>query len=114
MSNPSTSNERLALNQKRVDESLARLKADGRSTTPEYQMDVSFPPMTPEERAAYSYAHREYFNGNPEATQKDCKHGYVLPDRCRYTAHLGCDCGEYPPLKWNPEKGQYEVNEPPK
>lgn len=51
---------------------------------------------------------RKYFNGNPDATQKNCKHGWVLPDRCRYNARLGCDCGEYPPLKWNQDKGQYE------
>lgn len=51
---------------------------------------------------------REYFNGNPDATQKNCKYGYVLPDRCRYMAHKGCACGEYPPLKWNADKGQYE------
>lgn len=43
-----------------------------------------------------------------EATQRNCKHGWVLPDRCRYTAHLGCDCGEYPPLRWNEETKQYE------
>lgn len=29
--------------------------------------------------------------------QDKCVHGYVLPDRCRYTRHLGCDCGAYPP-----------------
>jgi len=30
--------------------------------------------------------------------QNNCVHGYVLPDRCRYTRHLGCDCGAYPPI----------------
>lgn len=30
--------------------------------------------------------------------QNNCKYGYVLPDRCRYTRHLGCDCGAYPPI----------------
>lgn len=44
----------------------------------------------------------------PESSQKNCKYGYVLPDRCRYMAHKGCECGEYPPLKWNADKGQYE------
>lgn len=29
--------------------------------------------------------------------QNHCKYGFVLPDRCRYTRHLGCDCGAYPP-----------------
>lgn len=46
---------------------------------------------------------------NPtDATQKNCTHGFVLPDRCRYNPRLGCDCGEYKPLTWNAEKHQYE------
>lgn len=36
--------------------------------------------------------------------QNNCTYGYVLPDRCQYMAHLGCDCGAYPPLKWDGEK----------
>lgn len=36
---------------------------------------------------------------NLDPIQNNCKYGYVLPDRCRYTRHLGCDCGAYPPLK---------------
>ena len=40
--------------------------------------------------------------------QDDCKYGWVLPDRCRYTPRLGCDCGAYPPRLWNEEKGFYE------
>jgi hypothetical protein len=31
--------------------------------------------------------------------QNNCKYGWVLPDRCRYNARLGCDCGAYPPIK---------------
>ena len=31
--------------------------------------------------------------------QNNCVYGYVLPDRCRYMRHLGCDCGAYPPIK---------------
>ncbi len=31
--------------------------------------------------------------------QNNCKYGFVLPDRCRYTRHLGCDCGAYPPIE---------------
>lgn len=38
-------------------------------------------------------------NPNLDPIQNNCKYGYVLPDRCRYTAHLGCDCGAYPPIK---------------
>lgn len=34
-----------------------------------------------------------------DSIQNHCKYGYVLPDRCRYTSHLGCDCGAYPPIK---------------
>jgi hypothetical protein len=37
--------------------------------------------------------------GVTDTIQDDCKHGYILPDRCRYTRHLGCDCGAYPPIK---------------
>lgn len=40
----------------------------------------------------------------PSSIQDNCTYGYVLPDRCRYTAHLGCNCGAYPPLKWDGEK----------
>jgi len=43
-----------------------------------------------------------------DAAQKNCKYGWVLPDRCRYNPRLGCDCGEYRALNWNPDKGQYE------
>jgi len=31
--------------------------------------------------------------------QDNCVYGYILPDRCRYVRHLGCDCGAYPPIK---------------
>lgn len=36
--------------------------------------------------------------------QNDCKYGFVFSDRCRYNPRLGCDCGAYPPLKWDGEK----------
>lgn len=36
--------------------------------------------------------------------QDRCKYGWVLPDRCRYNPTLGCDCGAYPPLKWDGQK----------
>ncbi len=42
-----------------------------------------------------------------EHIQDNCTHGYVLPDRCRYTAHLGCDCGAYRPLRWDAVTQQY-------
>ena len=35
----------------------------------------------------------------PCTRQAKCKYGWVLPDRCRYTRHLGCDCGAYPPIE---------------
>lgn len=41
---------------------------------------------------------------NLDPVQDNCKYGFVLPDRCRYTAHLGCDCGAYPPLVWDGDK----------
>lgn len=40
-------------------------------------------------------------------TQKNCKYGFVLPDRCRYNPLLGCDCGEYPAMVWNEEEQRY-------
>lgn len=30
--------------------------------------------------------------------QDCCTHGYVLPDRCRYSSRTGCDCGAYPAI----------------
>ena len=48
---------------------------------------------------------------DPDHIQDNCKYGWVLPDRCRYTAHLGCDCGAYRPLKWDSEKQQYTDRE---
>lgn len=36
--------------------------------------------------------------------QENCKYGYVLPDRCRYNSITGCDCGAYPPIRYNDEK----------
>lgn len=55
---------------------------------------------------------REYYNPVPDATQKNCKHGWVLPDRCRYNPLLGCDCGEYP--AWTKERWKefYEQIQP--
>lgn len=35
---------------------------------------------------------------NLDPIQNNCKYGWVLPDRCRYNARLGCDCGAYPPI----------------
>lgn len=40
--------------------------------------------------------------------QKKCVFGFVLPDRCLYVAHLGCDCGEYPTLWWDEETRSYK------
>jgi hypothetical protein len=34
-----------------------------------------------------------------DTIQDNCKYGYVLPDRRRYTRHLGCDCGAYPAIE---------------
>lgn len=37
---------------------------------------------------------------NLDPIQNNCKYGYVLPDRCRYNSRTGCDCGAYPPIKY--------------
>lgn len=37
-------------------------------------------------------------NPDLDPIQDNCPYGYVLPDRCRYTRHLGCACGAYPPI----------------
>ena len=40
-----------------------------------------------------------YCKGDYCDLQKNCKYGYVFPDHCRYTRHLGCDCGAYPAIE---------------
>lgn len=36
--------------------------------------------------------------------QNNCKYGYVLPDRCRFMRHKGCECGAYAPQYWDGER----------
>lgn len=43
-------------------------------------------------------------NPNLDPIQNNCKYGYVLPDRCRYSSRTGCDCGAYPPLPVTQER----------
>ncbi len=53
-----------------------------------------FNPMDIEDKLYFCEKH-----SNLDPIQNNCKYGYVLPDRCRYTRHLGCACGAYPPIK---------------
>ena len=43
--------------------------------------------------------------------QNNCKYGYVLPDRCRYNSRTGCDCGAYPPIKYEEKTNSKQIRD---
>lgn len=39
--------------------------------------------------------HKDFYCEAHNPIQDNCVKAYVLPDRCRYSSTLGCDCGAY-------------------
>lgn len=60
---------------------------------------TGFDPSTVEDKF-YGCEQHKYL----DPIQNNCVYGWILPDRCQYTAHLGCECGAHPPLKWDGDK----------